>query len=238
MSVPMSAPIALADYRHIVFFVGAGMSVESGMPTYRGRGGIWAQYDYESYACQRAFERDPLKVLDFHELRRGKALGCAPHAGHLALARWQRAHPALHVVTQNIDGLLQRAGVTVAAELHGSLWRQRCAAHGIREDLDGGAYRMRRCEHCNAWLRPDITWFEDMVNEDVFARAAELIGETTLFVAVGTSAGVYPAAGFIPLAQRSGARMVEINPEATEASERFAETRRVAASALDNCFTL
>ncbi|HSW15245.1 MAG TPA: Sir2 family NAD-dependent protein deacetylase, partial [Solimonas sp.] len=153
-------PIDLADFRSVLFFTGAGLSAESGVPTYRGRGGIWAQYNYEDYACQRAFERDPVQVLDFHELRRGRALECQPHAGHRHLARLQAAFPQVHVVTQNIDGLLQRAGVTVDAELHGSLWRQRCARHGLREDLQAGPYQQRKCPDCGAWLRPDITWFE------------------------------------------------------------------------------
>lgn len=217
----MIGPIKLADFSSIVFFVGAGMSAESGVPTYRGRGGIWMQYNYEDYACQRAFEREPGKVLDFHELRRGKVLECAPHAGHAALAALQAAHPRLHVVTQNIDGLLQRAGVRVEAELHGSLWRLRCARHGVRDDLAAAKYAARTCADCGAPLRPDITWFEDAVDETVFAHAGALIGACELFVAVGTSAVVYPAAGFIPLAGRAGALMVEVNPETTEASALF-----------------
>lgn len=212
----------LAGHARAVFFIGAGMSAESGVPTYRGAGGIWGQYRYQDYACQRAFEHDPQRVLEFHELRRTRVLDCAPHAGHRALAALQARHPQLSVVTQNIDGLLQRAGVRIAAELHGSLWRQRCPVHGLREDTDTGAYRHRRCEHCGAWLRPDITWFEDAVDEAVFACAGDLIEQATLFVSVGTSAVVYPAAGFIPLAQRAGALMVEINPQPSEASARFA----------------
>ncbi|WP_028079936.1 SIR2 family NAD-dependent protein deacylase [Solimonas soli] len=231
------SPIALSDFRSVVFFIGAGMSAECGVPTYRGSGGIWAQYDYGEYACQRAFDRNPRKVLDFHELRRKTVLDCAPHAGHHALAKLQAAQPRLHVITQNIDGLLQRAGVHVAAELHGSLWRVRCARHGVHEDLAAARYATRACPDCGAPLRPDITWFEDMVDEDVFARAGELIAGCELFVSVGTSAVVYPAASFIPLAQRKGALMVEINPEATEASKLFMRTLREPASvALVNGF--
>lgn len=227
----MNETIRLADYASIVFFIGAGMSVESGMPTYRGRGGIWAQYHYEDYACQRAFDRDPPQVLDFHELRRGKALACQPHAGHAVLARWQTRHPSLQLITQNIDGLLQRAGATVAAELHGSLWRLRCPQHGVREDRGAARFARRRCEHCDAWLRPDITWFEDAVDTAVFAQAETLITRAELFVSVGTSAVVYPAAGLIPLARRGGARMIEINPEATDASGLFDLSLREPASA-------
>lgn len=215
--------IRLADFRTIVFFIGAGMSAESGVPTYRGQGGIWSQYDYEEYACERAFRRDPVKVLDFHELRRESVLACAPHAGHVALAQLQRTHPQLHVITQNIDGMLQRAGVAVTAELHGSMWRMRCARHGVRDDLQAATFATRQCPDCGATLRPDIIWFEDAVDEDVFARAGTLISDCDLFVSIGTSAVVYPAASFISLAQRAGARMIEVNPETTDASSLFDE---------------
>lgn len=212
-------PLDLDAYPRIVFFAGAGMSAESGVPTYRGKGGIWEQYDYREYACERAFRRDPAKVLDFHELRRAKVLDCAPHAGHAQLAALQAARPGVTVVTPNIDGLLQRAGVAVAAELHGSLWRLRCERHGVWTDDEAGGYRHRHCVECGAWLRPDIVWFEDMVDDSVFERAAELVAEADLFVSIGTSAVVYPAAGFASLARQRGAYMVEINPEATAASD-------------------
>jgi len=221
MSESRENTIKLADYASVVFFVGAGMSAESGVPTYRGAGGIWGQYRYQDVACQRAFDVQPEKVLDFHELRREAVLACVPHAGHYALAKLQSAHPQLNVITQNIDGMLQRAGVHVSAELHGSLWRMRCARHGVSEDSDKGSFRTRRCPDCDAWLRPDITWFEDAVDETVFTQAGELIASAELFVSVGTSAAVYPAASFIPLARRAGARMIEINPERTEASALF-----------------
>src|SRR3546814_13366093 len=105
--------------------------------------------------------------------------------------------------------MLQRAGVAVAAELHGSLWRLRCATHGAREDLASGAFATRACPSCGRMLRPDIIWFEDAVDEQVFEAAGKLIAGCELFVAVGTSAVVYPAASFIPLARRAGAFMVE-----------------------------
>jgi NAD-dependent deacetylase len=220
-------------YRSVLFFTGAGLSAESGVPTYRGRGGIWQQYNYEDYACQRAFNRDPQRVLDFHEVRRTKVLACPPHAGHAQLAALQRRYPHVRVITQNIDGLLQRAGVAVDAELHGSLWRVRCERHGVWEDAEAGPYRTRSCPHCAAGtvpVRPDIVWFEDAVDEAVFARAGELVAHCDLFVSVGTSAVVWPAAGFIQQAHRSGVTMVEINPEVTEASRRFDHCVREAAS--------
>jgi NAD-dependent deacetylase len=221
-------PISLSEYRHVVFFTGAGMSAESGVPTYRGRGGIWAQYRWEEYACQDAFDADPKKVLDFHETRRGKVLACQPHAGHRHLAALQAAHPDLAIITQNTDGMHQRAGARDVTELHGSLWRLRCTC-SVREDLAAAAYARRECAECGARLRPDITWFGDGVDAEVFARAGRLIAQAELFVAIGTSGIVYPAAGLIPLAARSGARMIEINLDETEMSGVFAERVREAA---------
>ena len=98
-------PVDPAKYRHIVFFTGAGMSAESGVPTYRGRGGIWSRYRWEEYACQEAFDADPERVLKFHELRRAAVLSCNPHAGHHAIAMLEKKHPRVTVVTQNIDGI-------------------------------------------------------------------------------------------------------------------------------------
>jgi NAD-dependent deacetylase len=213
--------IEASRFRRIVFFTGAGMSAESGVPVYRGRGGIWQQYNYEDYACQRAFDRDPQKVLDFHEVRRTRVLACQPHAGHFHLAKLQKEHPAVHVITQNIDGMFQRAGVRVDAELHGSLWRMRCARHGVHEDAAAANYTSRECEQCGTPLRPDIVWFEDAVDPRPFAVAEQLIRSCDLFVAVGTSAVVYPAAGLPRLARAAGAHMIEINPEETEMSALY-----------------
>lgn len=232
-------PIHLHDYERVVFFIGAGMSAESGVPTYRGAGGIWAQYRWEEYACQRAFEADPERVLDFHELRRAKVLTCAPHEGHAHLAHWQRRHPGIDVVTQNIDGLLQTAGVRVAAELHGSLWRVRCRQHGVAEDRDAARYRRRQCLSCHRWLRPDITWFEDAVSETVFDEAHGLVHAAQLFVSVGTSGVVWPAALLPQRARRGGAYMVEINPEHNESSGLYDRSIRLgAAHALPQLFPL
>lgn len=222
------------QYRSIVLFTGAGLSAESGVPTYRGAGGIWREYRYQDCACQRAFDRDPEKVLDFHALRRATVLACAPHAGHAHIRAMQAEHPGVQVITQNIDGLLQRAGVAVAAELHGSLWRLRCPVHGVRDDLAAGPFAHRRCPDCPPdrapWLRPDITWFEDAVDADVFEHAAMRVDDAELFVGIGTSGAVWPAAGFAERARQRGARMIELNPEDNEASSLYPERLRAPAS--------
>lgn len=215
----------------VCLFVGAGMSAESGVPTYRGAGGIWDQYDYRRVACQAAFDRDPDGVMDFHQVRRGGVLACAPHAGHAHIAALQQRYPGqVSVVTQNIDGLLQRAGVAVDAELHGSLWRVRCPVHGVRVDSAAADYAHRQCPECGRRLRPDITWFGDIVDGDVFARAAAWVTAADTLVAIGTTASVYPAARFLPLAHEAGVQLVEINPEASEMSVLFHQVLRAPAS--------
>jgi len=217
------------QYRHIVFFTGAGMSAESGIPTYRGRGGIWSRYRWEEFACEAAFEADPEKVLKFHELRRASILACSPHAGHAAMAEWERNHPSVTVVTQNIDGMHQRAGSRNVMELHGSIWRLRCPDHGLFEDI-GEAYRRRRCEKCGGWLRPDITWFGDALDEGRVNSALEAIRGCDLFVSIGTSGVVYPAAGLPRFAKANHARCIEINPEENEMSPLYDESIRDTAS--------
>jgi NAD-dependent deacetylase len=225
------AALDLPGGAKVCLFIGAGMSAESGVPTYRGAGGIWDQYDYRRVACQAAFDHDPDGVMDFHQVRRAAVLACAPHAGHAHIAALQQRYPGqVTVVTQNIDGLLQRAGVAVHAELHGSLWRLRCPAHGVRADSAAADFAHRQCPECGHRLRPDITWFGDMVDGDVFARAAALVTGANALVAIGTTASVYPAASFLPLAHDAGLHLVEINPEASEMSALFHQVLRAPAS--------
>jgi NAD-dependent deacetylase len=226
------------QYRRIVFFTGAGMSAESGVPTYRGRGGIWHKYRWEEYACQEAFDRDPLKVLKFHEKRRRKVLQCVPHEGHTIIARLEQHHPGVTIVTQNIDGLHQRAGSVNVIELHGSLWRLRCPQCRTIVEDQGWRYGSYTCD-CGAWLRPDITWFGDYLDQAVIAAAQRVIGECDLFLSIGTSGVVWPAAGFPQLARQSGAYCIEINPEPTEMSDLFHDTlRTTAGNALTALFAI
>ncbi|WP_043764729.1 SIR2 family NAD-dependent protein deacylase [Algiphilus aromaticivorans] len=235
----MTQPLDLSDFERAVFFTGAGISAESGVPTYRGRAGIWAEYDPEKVASQAAFERDPETVLAFHEQRRALVAACAPNAAHRHIAAWQADHSGVSVITQNTDGLHETAGSSDVVELHGSLWRTRCARHGVLKDRSDGPYQRRDCPECGARLRPDITWFGDMVDTTAFEEAGRRVEAADLFVAVGTSGVVWPAAGFIELAARSGARMIEINPEPSEASVAFStQLRQPAAEALPTLFPL
>lgn len=218
--------------RRIVFFTGAGMSAESGVPTYRGKGGVWSQYDYEEYACQEAFDRQPEKVLRFHDLRRQAALDCQPHAGHRVIA----GMPDAFVITQNIDGMHQRAGSKKVVELHGSLWRLRCEECGAAKEDYGREYETLRCD-CGCWLRPAITWFGDMLDEAVMQQASELIASCDLFISIGTSGTVWPAAGFPDLARQSGAYCIEINPEPSGATSYHQTIQDNAGSVLPELFS-
>ncbi|HIE06410.1 MAG TPA: hypothetical protein EYP64_00035 [Desulfarculaceae bacterium] len=121
----------MTESQNIVFFTGAGLSVESGIPTYRGQGGIWEDYNYQEYACQEAFASEPEKVWDFHDKRRAMIKSCDPNPAHRIIAEVQRRYPQTTIITQNIDGLHQRAGARNVIELHGSIWRLRCSESGV-----------------------------------------------------------------------------------------------------------
>lgn len=212
--------LRLEDFRNIVFFTGAGMSKESGVPTYRGAGGIWGEYDYERYACQRAFDTNPEDVWEFHNFRRELYGKCPPNTAHRLVAELEDAH-AVAVVTQNIDGLHQRAGSTDVIELHGSIWRLLCPRCDRTEEDRSAPLADPHCPDCGAWWRPAIVWFGDAVDRAVFQRANEALSAADLFVAIGTSAVVYPAAGLPRVAKAGGAAMVEVNPEETELSPLY-----------------
>lgn len=217
-----------SHYERIVFFTGAGMSAESGVPTYRGAGGIWKEYDYNSYACQDAFDRDPQKVWDFHNYRRGLVGACSPNAGHALIAKLEKVKDVV-VVTQNIDGLHQQAGSERVYELHGSLWKLRCDSCGATSETRDAPLAEVKCS-CGAWWRPAITWFGDGLDHAVFEAAAEALSKADICVAIGTSGVVYPAASLPAIAQRAGAKMVEANPEETAISDLFEIHLRESAS--------
>lgn len=206
------------------------MSAESGIPTYRGYGGIWNEYKWQDYACQSAFNINPKKVLDFHELRRIEAMKCLPHTGHLIISDIQKYFSRTSVVTQNIDGMHQRAASSNIIELHGSLWRMKCIEENKTFVDDHIAkYSRRKCE-CGDYLRPDIVWFNDRLNSSVVTQSLELISNCDLFVSIGTSASVWPAAGYPKIAKESGARCIEINLEDTQASYLYDIKLRTSAS--------
>jgi NAD-dependent deacetylase len=216
-------PDAILDpqsFDQIVFFTGAGMSAESGVPIYRGKGGIWDQYDWQKYACQEAFEKDPVRVLDFHEIRRSAIRKCKPHPGYDVISKIENSYHNVSVITQNIDGLHFRAGSKHVIELHGSLWRLRCdVCQNIFEDFEK-SYIKRICK-CGHYLRPDIVWFGDNLSLDIVQIAEETTRSCDLFVSIGTSGFVWPAAGFQITAKSNAAFCVEVNPNSTDLSRHY-----------------
>ncbi len=194
---------------NLVFFTGAGISAESGVPTYRGKGGIWEQYDWQSVASQEAFTAHPEKVIEFHQKRRAWLRRCKPNPAHLTIAKLEKTRDVT-VITQNIDGLHQLAGSRNVIELHGSLWRGRCESCGHRVTSRFRRKKDNRCS-CGRWLRPDITWFSDAINETVFEAARLAVQSCTHFFAVGTSGVVWPAANIPSEARVSGAVCFDID---------------------------
>lgn len=204
----------LREFRNIVFFTGAGISAESGIPTYRGKGGIWKDYNYTEYACQRAFDADAEKVWDFHEKRRQFVADCHPNEGHRIIAQIQHEKPLTQIITQNIDGMHQRADALNVIELHGSMWRVRCDSECLVTDNFEVPLSTRKCQ-CGEYLRPDIVWFEDPMKQDVIETALRAVVKCDLLVTIGTSAMVFPAAELPVIAIQRNVPTVEINIEET-----------------------
>lgn len=201
---------------HVVAFTGAGMSVESGIPTFRGPDGLWRKFRAEDLATPNAFARDPKLVWEWYDWRRQTIARAQPNAGHKALARLEARKASFDLITQNVDNLHDRAGSRRIHKLHGDIWIVRCLNCGAqRQDLRTPLPEIpARCE-CGGLLRPGVVWFGERLDADVW-RGAELAAATAeVFIVIGTSAVVHPAAGLIDAAKRAGAKLVEINPDET-----------------------
>lgn len=204
---------ALAAADHIVVLTGAGISKDSGLPTFReAQTGLWAQYRPEELATPDAFARQPDVVWRWYAWRRELVARAEPNAGHHAIAALQQRAPRCTLVTQNVDGLHQRAGSHDVVELHGSIARIRCDRCRL-EEAQHGPGEPPHCRACGGPLRPDVVWFGEMLPEHALARAAEEAAACDVLLAVGTSGVVYPAAGLVTLAARSGATVVVVNPD-------------------------
>lgn len=205
----------------IVVLTGAGLSAESGLGTFRDKDGIWTRYPLEEVATPEGFARDPAKVHDFYNARRAQAAQAQANAAHHALARLQRDWPgAVVLVTQNVDGLLEVAGAQ-ALHMHGALSGALCHACGHRWPAPDTMAQDDPCPACSAQAtRPDIVWFGEMPY--YMDEIAAHLRSADLFVAIGTSGQVHPAAGFVLEARDAGAETLEINLERTEVSRAFA----------------
>lgn len=204
------AAIRKAKPQAVVVFTGAGVSADSGIPTFRGDGGLWRNFRAEDLATPEAFARNPLLVWEWYESRRDFVRDAKPNAAHDSIAR------AIHavVVTQNVDGLHVRAGSKRVIELHGNLFRVRCVRDGkVAEAYDRFAELPPKCA-CGALLRPDVVWFGEMLPEGAFEQASEAVHHSDLLLVIGTSGVVYPAAGLVPMHRGLS---IEINPQPSNA---------------------
>lgn len=211
---------ALRAARRIAVLTGAGVSAESGVPTFRdAQTGLWSRFRPEALATPEAFARDPRLVWDWYEWRRGLVAAAAPNPAHVALARMEALVPGFALVTQNVDGLHARAGSTAVIELHGNIHRNKCFAEGLPvADWASTGASPPRCPRCGGPLRPDVVWFGEPLPAEALARAEAAARDCEVFMSVGTSAGVYPAAQLPLIARVAGACVIEVNLDPTPLS--------------------
>ena len=218
----------MARFRRIVILTGSGISAESGIATFRDPGGIWAKFDYRDVATPEAFARHPARVHDFYNTRRRGCAGVVPNAAHFALARLEQEITGRHggqlaLVTQNIDALHEAAGSRHLIHMHGEILKALCARCQTRHAWSDDLSVEIACPACGeaGGMRPDVVWFGEMPYH--MERITELLAGADLFVSIGTSGAVYPAAGFVAEARLEGAHTVELNLEPSDGVSLFHE---------------
>ena len=216
-NIPQPLIDKLRAANHVAALTGAGISAESGVPTFRqAQTGLWAQYDPQELATPQAFQRNPKLVWKWYAWRRQLVSQAAPNAGHLALVELQAILPELTLITQNVDGLHQRAGSQGIIALHGNIMQTKCFAnHHHVEKWPDGADLPPKCPICGSLLRPDVVWFGESLPAMALQTAVQAAQSCDLFLSIGTSALVYPAASLPLLAVENGAMAVEINLQPT-----------------------
>ncbi len=223
------APLPLDDRSWLLVLTGAGVSAESGVPTFRGIDGLWRNFPVEQVASPEGFDADPALVWEFYSERRARAEDVVPNAGHTALAAVEaRLAERFLLVTQNVDGLHRRAGSSRLVELHGNLFTSRCSKCARPPFPDTRVYpagSVPSCDVCGARLRPHIVWFGEMLDERNLATIQGFLeraqGSPLFFLAAGTSGAVYPAAGLVDVARRGGAKSWLLNAEAADNAHHF-----------------
>lgn len=197
----------------IAVLTGAGISAESGIPTFRGSGGLWRNFRPEDLATPEAFDRHPATVWEWYRWRRELIGQAEPNAGHRALVALEQRTPEFTLITQNVDGLHDRAGSRRILKVHGDIWMNRCRSCGKEVDALP-ADELPRCG-CGGLLRPGVVWFGEALPQGVWRDAERAASTADVLLVVGTSAQVYPAAGLVPYAQHNGASVIEVNLEET-----------------------
>jgi len=218
MQVPSELQRRFAEAQRVLVLTGAGVSAESGVPTFRGGGNttVWKGLPFDVISSAEMLERNLPAVWEWFDYRRDFMDGLMPNAGHQEIARWQDRFPEFTLVTQNIDGLHQKAGSRDVIELHGNIWRARCVACSSRYDIS--TKRPDACLECGDALRPDVVLFGELLPPGAFEVATERASKCDLCIVIGTSGLVYPAAGLPEIAKAAGAFLCEVNPEPTPLS--------------------
>jgi NAD-dependent deacetylase len=210
--IPPDVVAVVRAARHVAVLTGAGISAESGIPTFRdAMTGLWANFDPADLATPEAFARQPQVVWDWYASRRAAIRRAVPNPGHLALAELAHRVPQVTLVTQNVDGLHQRAGSAGVIELHGNILRSRCSREGTVVDEPESSERPPPCPRCGAPLRPDVVWFGELLPPEALAAAEHAARTCDVLLSVGTSNLVYPAAGLPWVAAARGALVVVLN---------------------------
>jgi NAD-dependent deacetylase len=213
--IPDALLAALRNARHVCILTGAGVSAESGVPTFRdAQDGLWAQYNPQELATPEAFLSDPALIWRWYRWRRTLVARANPNPGHYSIAQMTDRVPRVTLITQNVDSLHQRAGSTGVIEFHGNLFDDRCFSCGIAATADDKA-EVPTCLDCGGNLRPGVVWFGEAIPEAALRDSCAAATECDVFLSVGTSATVYPAAGLLDLAKENNAFAVEINPNPT-----------------------
>lgn len=220
MNIPEKLSEIFQKAKKVCVLTGAGISAESGVPTFRGGGetsAVWKGMPFDRISSARMVRENPAEVWEWFDYRRRRLQKCQPNAAHLALARWQDEFEDFTLVTQNVDGLHARAGSPDVLELHGNINRSYCISCEKRFQMkpEDVPHRPEICDECGANVRPDVVLFGEMLPFQVFQKAEQKARECDLFFVVGTSALVYPAVGLAEIAKFSGAVLVEVNPEET-----------------------
>jgi NAD-dependent protein deacetylase/lipoamidase len=232
--VPQGLITALQPASRVAVITGAGISAESGIPTFRGAGGLWRSFRPEDLATPQAFARDPATVWAWYRWRQRLIADAAPNAGHSALAKLQASRPGWRVLTQNVDGLHQRAGNDAVVELHGSIWRTRCVSCGRPGDSNAQCAEDETAPlplcRCGSLMRPAVVWFGEALDPQVMKTARAIVEEADAVIVVGTSAVVFPVAA-LPLAARArNVPIVEINVEDTPLTAHVTHVVRASAA--------
>ena len=204
----------------IYALTGAGISAESGIPTFRGKQGLWKKYNPQQLATLEAFLKNPKKVWEWYNLRRKIVLKAKPNLGHLTLAKFEKLFKNFWIITQNIDGLHQKAGAKKVIELHGNIHRAKCLNCGAIFKLDENKFEdVFYCPKCNSILRPDVVWFGENLPEDAIEKSFQISQNASISIVVGTSGTVYPAAYLPLITKRNGGKIIVINDEENPLSE-------------------